>query len=465
VGDKRSVVVVGGGVAGITAALDCADAGASVTLVEVRPRLGGAAYSFARDGAQFDNGQHVFLRCCTAYRELLARLGSEDGTLLQPRLQIPVLCPDGRRTELRRGSLPAPAHLAGTLLRYPLLTLSERLRAARAARALARVDPADPRADEQSFGSWLAAHGQEAAAVERLWDLVALPTLNVRAREASLALASFVFQTGLLGDAAAADIGFHARPLGEVIGEPALRALREADVEVLLGRRARRIEVGAEQLCVPLADGAALEAGAVVLATPHRRAAELLPEALDDVAARLRALGTSPIVNVHVVYDRPVCALDFAAGIGTPVQYLFDRSSAIDLPRGSYLAVSISGADEEMEMSVDELRERYLRALAELFPVAREAQVRRFLVTREHAATFRATPGSGALRPSAGTVIPGLVLAGSFTDTGWPATLEGAARSGHEAARCALRALGIDRVDGVGVPARATGGSAVGAIA
>lgn len=147
-------------------------------------------------------------------------------------------------------------------------------------------------------------------------------------------------------------------------------------------------------------------------------------------------------MNLHVVYDRPVSEHRFAAGVGTPVQYLFDRTAAGGVPPGcQYLAVSLSGADREMEMSVDELRENYLPALSALLPRARQAKVERFLITREHAATLRATPGVARLRPGNETSTPGLVLAGSWTDTGWPATLEGAVLSGHTAARVALAAL------------------------
>jgi squalene-associated FAD-dependent desaturase len=435
-------VVVGGGVAGITAALDCAAAGAKVTLVEVRPRLGGAAYSFERDGLQIDNGQHVFLRCCTAYRALLARLGSDAGVFLQPRLEIPVVRPAGSTALLRRSSLPAPAHLAGTLLRYPLLSFMQRWRAVRTARSLAHVDPRDPSADGQSFGAWLTEHGQQARAVSALWDLVALPTLNLRSEQASLALAAFVFKTGLLADPSAADIGFHIKPLSEIIGEPALGALQSAGVDVLLGHRAQGLKARGDGFEVSLGADS-LEAEAVIVALPHGRAAELLPERLHDVAARLRALGSSPIVNLHVIYDRPVSELAFAAGVDTPVQYVFDRSASVGLQRGRYLAVSLSAAAPEMRMSVELLRRRYLPALAELFAPARAAKVEHFLVTREHAATFRATPGSASLRPGCETALRGLLLAGSFTDTGWPATLEGAVRSGHTAARAALRAAGV----------------------
>jgi uncharacterized protein with NAD-binding domain and iron-sulfur cluster len=146
----RRVVVVGGGLAGITAALDCADAGARVTLVEVRRRLGGAAYSFERDGMRLDNGQHVFLRCCTAYRALLARLGSERHVAVQERLEIPVLSPGKPSVVLRRGTLPPPLHLAGALARYPHLSPAQRFSAALAARALGALDPSDPALDRRS---------------------------------------------------------------------------------------------------------------------------------------------------------------------------------------------------------------------------------------------------------------------------------------------------------------------------
>jgi len=168
----------------------------------------------------------------------------------------------------------------------------------------------------------------------------------------------------------------------------------------------------------------------------------LLDELVGEPARALATLASTPIVNLHVVYDRQVCELPFAAGVGTPVQYLFDRTGAAGAPAGcQYLAVSLSGADREMEMSVDQLRERYLPALSALLPRARQARVERFLVTREHAATLRATPGVTRLRPGNETSTPGLVLAGSWTDTGWPATLEGAVLSGHSAASVALAAL------------------------
>jgi len=178
----------------------------------------------------------------------------------------------------------------------------------------------------------------------------------------------------------------------------------------------------------------------VVVALPHQRTAALIESLAPKEAVGPQMLGSSPIVNLHVLYDRPVCELAFAAGVHTPVQYVFDRSDAAGLEGGRYLAVSLSCAETDMHLTSEALRERYLPALADLFPRARAARVESFGVTREHAATFRAAPGTAALRPGPRTAVPGLVLAGAFTDTGWPATLEGAVLSGHAAAHEAMAA-------------------------
>jgi squalene-associated FAD-dependent desaturase len=434
----KRIVIVGGGLAGIAAALDCADGGAAVTLLESRGRLGGAAYSFTRDGILVDNGQHVFLRCCSAYRELLARIGATDLVTVQPRLSIPVLAPGGKVGWLRRSGLPAPLHLAGSLARYPFLGVRQRVSLARAMRALRAVDPDDPATDARSFGDWLAEHGQDEATVQAIWALIARPTLNLIPAHASLAQAAFVFQEGLLRDAAAGDIGYARLPLGQIHDVAGRRALAAAGVDVRLRRGATAIVPEADGFRIEIGSAPVLAADAVVLAVPHERAALLLPPGGGLDRSRLAALGSSPIVNLHVAYDRRVLDLPFAAGVGTPVQWVFDRTESSGLGRGQLLAVSLSAADAELMMTVDEFRARYLAALAELLPPAREARVDTFFVTREHAATFRAAPGARALRPGPTTDISGLIVAGAWTDTGWPATMEGAVRSGRTAAQAAL---------------------------
>lgn len=449
-----AAVVVGGGLAGTTAALALSDAGLRVTLLEGRPRLGGLAFSFNRGGLTVDNGQHVFLRCCVAYLRFLDRIGAADLVTLQDRLDVPVLdagrARGPRLGRLRRTALPVPLHLAAGLATYPHLSLRERASVGRAALALRALDPRDPALDGVDFGSWLGRHGQSPRTVEALWDLVGIATLNARAADASLGLAAMVFKTGLLSDPGAADIGWARAPLGELHDARAREALDKAGVRTLLRARATRVaregdgpwQVEAE---TGPGRGERLTADVVVLAVPQRETYDLLPPgALADPEALLR-IGTAPILNVHVVYDRKVLRRPFFAAIGSPVQWVFDRtghSGAAAVGEGQYLALSQSAAQDEIDLPVAELRDRYLPELERLLPAARGATVRDFFVTRERTATFAPAPGVGALRPGPGTRADGVYLAGAWTATGWPATMESAVRSGLQASRAALTALG-----------------------
>ncbi|MDQ1034893.1 squalene-associated FAD-dependent desaturase [Streptomyces sp. V3I8] len=444
-----TAVVVGGGLAGTTSALALADAGVRVTLLEGRPRLGGLAFSFRRDGLTVDNGQHVYLRCCTAYRWFLDRVGAAHLAPLQDRLDVPVLdaaAKPGRRLgRIGRTALPVPLHLARSLATYPHLSLAERARVGRAALALKELDPADPALDTRSFGGWLAAHGQSDRAVEALWDLVGVATLNAVAGDASLGLAAMVFRTGLLSDPGAADIGWAHVPLGELHDRLARKALDSAGVRTEIRTRVTSVsrkENGRWSVQVP---GRTLEADAVVLAVPQRETHGLLPEGALDAPGRLLEIGTAPILNIHVVYDRKVLDAPFFAALGSPVQWVFDRTAASGLEEGQYLALSQSAAQDEIDEPVAVLRERYLPELERLLPHTGRAEVRDFFVTRERTATFAPSPGVGRLRPGARTNAPGLYLAGAWTATGWPATMEGAVRSGVSAADAALHALGRPR--------------------
>jgi squalene-associated FAD-dependent desaturase len=459
------VVVIGGGLAGITAAIALAQAGEDVTLLEAKPRLGGATMSFNRDDLVVDTGQHVFLRCCTAYRGLLDRLGMSAHAPLQRRFDVTVLTPQ-RRARLRRNRLPGPLHLLPALARYPLLSFPERARVSQAALAMRQVDPADPATDELRLGDWLAAHGQDERARRALWDLFSVSSLNVPGDDASLSLAATVVRTGLLGSAGAADIGVPALSLGELHGAAAARLLGKLGATVRLGTKVAAIEApgadgadGAGRFLVRLAradaadgDAEPVPADAVVLAVPHEAAARLVPEGALPPAtvAAWSGLGAAPIVNVHVIYDRKVTELPFAAAVDSPVQWVFDRTRISGMHArgddGQYLAISLSAADEYVDVPSGKLREQFVPALAELLPGAREARVTEFFVTRERRATFRQVPGSGRLRPRASTALPGLALAGSWTDTGWPDTMEGAVRSGLNAV-LALRG-GLEEAEG-----------------
>ncbi|MFI9825337.1 hydroxysqualene dehydroxylase HpnE [Streptomyces sp. NPDC052013] len=447
--DGRHAVVVGGGLAGVTAALALADAGVRVTLLEGRPRLGGLAFSFQRGALTVDNGQHVYLRCCTAYRWFLERIEGSALAPLQNRLDVPVVDvakPAGRRLgRLRRDPLPVPLHLGRSLATYPHLPLADRAKVGRAALALKGLDLADPALDTQDFGSWLTAHGQSARAVEALWDLVGVATLNAVASDASLALAAMVFKTGLLSDPGAADIGWARVPLGELHDRLARKALDSAGVRTEIRTRVTSLSQNGNGRWSVQVPGETLDADTVVLAVPQREAYELLPAGALDAPERLLDIGTAPILNIHVVYDRKVLARPFLAALGTPVQWVFDRTDASGLTQGQYLALSQSVAHDEIDAPVAVLRERYLPELQQLLPRTRGAEVLDFFVTRERTATFAPAPGVGRLRPGARTKAPGLYLAGAWTATGWPATMESAVRSGVGAADAALSALGRPR--------------------
>ncbi len=440
---SRHVVVVGGGLAGITAAIALRETGIQVTLLEARPRLGGATCSFSRDGLIVDNGQHIFLGCCTAYRELIARLGMTGSVSLQDRFDVTVLSPGGQ-ARLRRTALPGPLHFGQALAGYGLLSPTERLKVSRAALPMRFLDPADPALDGQRLGDWLAARGQGERARRVLWDLFTVSALNVAGDEANLALSATVIKTALLGRRDAADIGTPGIPLGDLHGQAGARKLAELGATVrLTAKVAGLTPLPGGRFRVQLADRGTsapdtIDADGVVLAVPPEAAARLLPSGAAGPGpgpGQWRELGASPIVNVHIVYDRRVTRLPFAAAVDSPVQWVFDRTGPSGLTAGQYLAISVSAADDVVDTPAAVLRERFLPALAQLFPAARDAQVTDFFVTRERRATFRQVPGCGERRPAAGTGLAGLVLAGAWTDTGWPDTMEGAVRSGLIAAR------------------------------
>jgi hypothetical protein len=536
------IVVVGGGLAGITAAIALSEVGADVTLAEARPRLGGATTSFSRGGLMVDNGQHVFLRCCVAYRGLLARLGMTGAVSLQDRFDVTVLAPGGR-AQLRRTALPGPLHMGQALLGYRFLSRAQRLRVARAALAMAALNPAKPELDRQRLGDFLAAHGQDERTRRLLWDLFTVSALNVNGDDANLSLAATVVKTALLGARDAADIGVPSVPLGVLHGQAAGALLARLGAQVRLSAKVAAIEVlpggpgprfrvrlagrrggdGPPDRAAPdgaTPDGAALdgapldgaglggagldaageviEADGVVLAVPSAVAARLAPAGTVSTGTvstgtvstgtageptatgnghgppgqpgpeQWQELATSPIVNVHVIYDRRVTRLPFAAAVDSPVQWVFDRTGPSGLRSGQYLAVSLSAADGYVDVPAPALRERFLPAMADLFPAARDARVTDFFVTRERRATLRQVPGCERLRPGAATALPGLALAGAWTDTGWPDTMEGAVRSGLNAVRVLRRGLAVPagafrpRDPGrAGVPGRVNGSDPV----
>ncbi|WP_279671313.1 hydroxysqualene dehydroxylase HpnE [Flexivirga meconopsidis] len=435
----RSVCVVGGGLAGITAALRLADAGLEVTLLESRARLGGLTHSFQRDGLWVDNGQHVFMRCCTAYLQLLDRLGVRHLTHLQDRLDVPVASElTSATTRLSRNNFPAPLQLSGALLRHRWMPWSQRALVGAVALGIGRLDRTDPAVDDQSFGAWLRGRGVSDRAIEVMWELIGKATLNAGADDSSLALAATVFQVGMLADKSAADLGWSDVPLQHLHGDPAVRALDAAGVFVRTRSKVTAVGVADDRIGLETGDGPE-SFDEVVLAVPPTALQRILDPTLlglpADVAERL---GAAPIVNLHLVLDRPVMDTDFVAAVDSPLQWVFDRTEQSGLTEGQYLAVSLSAADDLIGHTNAQLRAWAMPHLCALLPRLADADVRDFFVTREPEATFRQAPGSGRQRAVARTAARGVFLAGAWTATGWPATMEGAVRSGNSAAEAIL---------------------------
>jgi len=405
------VAVVGGGLAGLTAALDLVDAGAGVTLLEARPTLGGAVQTLPeREGDPEpppDNGQHIALGCFTEYVRFLERIG-EGGSVERRRLALPVVAETGEVAAIE----PSPR----ALLRYRHLAMGDRLRLPL---VLGRLRKAQAREDE-TFGALLRRLGTSDAAVDRFWDVFVRPALNLRSDEASAEAGLFTVRTALLGPRRNADLILPLRPLGAMHGDAAGRVLAEAGATVRTDARV----VAIEDNLATLADGGCIGADALVVAVPPRESARLLGEpepAFED----------SPIVSVHLWFDRRLLATPLAAFLSSDAHWVFDRGALTghEPARGQYLTVVASGVPELLEV-----RGRVLvdRIAGQLTGRLGHAELLWSRVSREPYATIALRPG--VERPGPETGRPGLYRAGTWTDTGWPVTMESAVRSGRTAA-------------------------------
>ena len=437
------IAVVGGGLAGLAAALDLAEQGRRAVLFERRPFAGGKAFSFTdpQHDVVLDNGQHITMRCCTAFDAFLRRIGLAGIVTYQRALQVRVLDPAsgaGGSIGSLGAPVPAPLHLAWSVLNYRHLDALSRLRIGRAVWAMRGIDERERRElDRRSFEEWLLEHGQTRRVIERFWDLIILPTCNDRSAEVSAAQALQVCLTGFLRDARAADIGLFRRGLGEVAAAALTRA-QAAGAEARLGERVERIEVSeGRAAAVRTAGGERVAVGGVVLAAPPREALETLPAELRvrEPFWRLAQFTASPIVNVHLKWSAPIMRRDFAAVLDPNVQFVFNRSRLHGWAGPEqWVSCSLSGAHEAVELPQEEIVSRARSGLRRTLRRARESELLAARVVKETEATFRPAPGILAHRVGARTPIANLALAGAWTDTGWPATMESAVRSGHAAA-------------------------------
>jgi len=437
---RDRIIVVGAGFAGVSAVhhLLCAGVpGERVLLLERAPHVGGRAFSFVdrESGHVLDNGQHVLLGCCTAFVRLLHQLTRDPGVRFQPLLSIPVHA-GGRWSSIESSRWPGPLHLVPSLLRYSHVSLDGRLRIAQAAFAMLAARPGD--LDTLPFRAFLERHGQTDEVIRLVWDLVGTAILNGHAEEISAGLAVESFQIGFLRGPEPSRLGLFTRPLGDLAAE-AVASLEARGVEV---RRGRAVKVGADEggvTSVRLADGSSLSARCVILAVPHDQARSVLPDGAVDSAQWLARARFSPILNVYLEYPRPVMDADVAASFAMGGMFVFNRGRLLgdtDLD-GRLLSISISAADVYRSWDADEIARAVAAAVAEMFPAAGETAARWRKVVWQPKATFLAEPGLGLARPGVRSRLRGLYLAGDWVDTGWPACLEGAVRSGELAAAAA----------------------------
>lgn len=447
---SSSVAIIGGGLAGMAAAVALAGRGLEVTLLESRPRLGGRASSFVdpATGEHVDNCQHVSMSCCTNLAHFCNRVGT--GALFAREREIVFLSPEGRVARLRAGVLPAPLHLAGSFLAANYLSLSERIRVAYGLACL-RERKSDKDRPGESFAAWLLRHGQTIRTINRYWATVLVSALNERLEQMDIGHARKVFVDGFLRNRHGYVMEIPTVPLGELYGTHLERWLEEAGVHVRLTTGVRSVDCDATGRAgrVTLRSGEPLAADHVVLAVPFDRVAALLPDALRmrmPALAHLDQMQASPITGVHMWFDRPVCPFRHVVTVGRLIQWVFDHTAlqGRETPEGGgqYLQLVISASYDLLALDKDAIRQAVLAELGEIWPAAREAKLLRSWVVTEHGATFGVRPGVDTLRPPQRTPVPGLFLAGDWTATGWPATMEGAVRSGYLAAEGVLEGLG-----------------------
>ena len=434
------VGIIGAGLAGLSAGLELADRGHEVELLERRPWAGGATYSFRDEetGDEVDNGQHVFMQCTTAYTAFLARIGTLELTHRQQRLHVPVFDEDGRRSDLRAANLPLGLHLAPALLRYRHLTWRQKAQVARAFLALRLLGRAErARLDDLTFEEWLRGRGQSPDTIREFWDFLVIPTLNCRAEQASARQALFVLEEGFQHSPTAAALGVAAVGLSRLQVEPAVRAIEARGGTLTTRAPIERIEVeDARVAALVLRGGERRSFDAYVSALAPWRLLRLLPDHVrgEGAFAALEQFEAASILNVHLWFDRPVADFAFAAFVRSEVQWVFNRSrvSGEDEARGQHLVLSISAPGELFELGREELRARLLPQLHRALPASREASLVHYAVVKEPEATF--VPAPGLRRPGPQTTLANFYLAGAYTDTGWPATMESAVRSGLAAA-------------------------------
>jgi squalene-associated FAD-dependent desaturase len=439
--NSRSVAIVGGGLAGLSAGCALAEAGFRVTLLERRPYLGGRASSYQHPGTGevVDNCQHVLLGCCTNLIDLYERTGVREKIRWYDRLTF--LEPGGRASVIQSSFLPAPLHTAPSFLAVHCLRVRDKVAIARAMIALM---PSVPRDKGRSFLSWLRQHGQTERAIERFWKTVLVSALNEELDRISVSYGAQVFRESFLKSAKAGQMGIPSVPLTELYNAAGdyIRA-RDGEVRLRSAVDSFRPMPSAVEIC---SDGRQQTFDFALLAVSFdtmQRILPTLPEA-EPLRGMLQNFESSPITGIHLWFDREVTDLEHAVLLDRTIQWMFNKSRLLGRVQdsGSYLELVVSSSKTLVEKSRQEIIELSLRELAEFFPGVRNACLVKATVIKEVHATYSPKPGVDQYRPGHGTAWPRVFLAGDWTATAWPATMEGAVRSGYMAGEALARSSG-----------------------
>lgn len=443
-------VIVGGGFAGLSAAVDLSARGARVIVVEVRPKLGGRATSY-RDritGEDVDNGQHVIFGCYRETFRFLRTIGAEGDVCLQPRLDVSYVDRDGRTIRYRCPDLPAPLHLLGGIVEWDELSVAEKLAGLRMARPLRRLRrqaaktlPDAGGGERETAREWLVRHGQGPRLRELLWEPLALAALNQSAGVAGAASFARVLSELCGPGMTDSAIGIPSRPLEALYAIPARQFIEARGGAVWTCAAGRAAFVDGRLVGVE-ARRELITAPVLISAVPWFALSSVFdppPSPLVPMLERAAAMGSSPIVSVHLWFDSPVLQEPFLGLLGTTMHWVFDQRAAFGA-HGSHLTLVSSGAEAVVGLSNSDVIDRAISDLRSAVPAANDVVLSHALVIRERQATFSLAPGQPK-RPNSETVIRGLYLAGDWIETGLPSTIESAVVSGHRAARLAFREL------------------------
>jgi len=449
-GTEKSAIVIGAGVAGMSAACALADSGLNVRLVERRSYLGGRASSYLHPGVNevIDNCQHVLFGCCTNLIGFYRRIGADEK--IHWTRSMTMIEPGGRPTLLASSQwLPAPLHGLPSLLRAKTLTRHDKMALARAFGALLRPVPTNSR---ENLGDWLRRNGQTQGAINRFWRLVIASALNADIDVIALPYAAKVIRELFLNSAQAGAMGMSSVPLSELYAG-AEEFLKQHRGKVVFNAGVEAAEWDEETSQWTLATRAGiLVADYLVLALPFEAAAKLLPhmppaDGVSSLAGQIERHGHSPICSVHLWFDREITSLEHAVLLDREIHWMYNKSRLQPWRKtnGSYLELVISASQRFAALTREEAIDLSLRALAEFFPAIATAKLEKAALVKEVRATFTVPPGIDGFRPTSTSPWPNCVLAGDWTATGWPSTMESAARSGHLAAEAVCAALGAPR--------------------